>query len=154
MKERVNFHGYVYKRDLESDHMNNKENIVWRLNLRIIACVFITLFIYAVSLGISFGLFYAKKAVINSLDNVNEDWAYLNHNIINSIEVLKIMFFDFIFYKVAVKMVLYINPKYMHDFERYVINFISIFSLMNNLFVIVIIVFFKDSIVECAELSI
>ena len=151
-KPRVNFKNAVIVRSLADDFVNSKEANYTRVYLRLFAVVVLTILCYGVSFAATIGLFYLKDYTVEHLPD--ENWAYINQNIANGIEILKIIVFDEVFYRLAIRMITWVDPEYMHDFDNYLISVVMLFSLLNNYFILVVIIFLKSSdafFIGCAE---
>jgi len=75
----------------------------------------------------------------------------IKHNIVNILETIKIELGDYLFEKLAVILVFWIDPKYIEDFEKKLIILLSLFGILNNYFIYVFIFFFKESFHGCAH---
>lgn len=151
-RQRVNFKNAIVSRSLVNDFVNSKQPDYTIINLKLFLVFLATLACYAVSLGCTIGLFYLKNYTVEKLPD--EDWAYINQNIANGIEVVKIIVFDYLFYKLAIKMVAWVDPKYMTEFDNFLIVIVMTFSILNNYFILILIIFIKssaDNFIKCAE---
>ena len=155
-KERLNFKNFTYKRSLVDDFLNNKANQTDKQSRKFLVAIFVTFLFYGVSFGISIGLFYLKDFIIEKIGSSDSDGvliAFLRYkqNIINTVEVLKVYFLDRVFYHIAMNLCIWIDPKYMKEFEKYFIFLLSLFGILNNFFIIVFIFFFRTRIFDkCA----
>lgn len=151
-KQRISFGKATIKRSLIDDFVNSKQVNYTLVYLKLFVVGLITIACYAASLGATIGLFYFKNYTVRVLPD--ENYAYINQNIANGIEILKIIVFDQLFYRLAIRMIMWVNPKYLHEFDNFLILVVMAFSIMNNYFVIILIVFIKssaDSFIQCAE---
>ena len=152
-KARLDFKNYKYKRSLTDDFVNSKQPHYTKIYSKLILAMFITLVCYGVSFGASLGIFYLKSVTVNSLND--ENWIFLNQNIANVIEVLKIIFFEYIFYFIAIRLVLFVDPKYVSEFDQFLIMIVMLFNFLNNFGIIAFIMFIKPQIgsgfLQCAE---
>ncbi len=143
-RERSSFKNYSYARSLISDHINNKSQMNNNEVSKFLGAFALTLLFYGVSIGASFGLFYLKRYFVEQF--INSSALILMHNLVNLIDVIKILVMDWLYAKMAVRFVNWIDPKYMQQFEKYLITLIVFFSLLNNYFVLIVIVFFKKTL--------
>ena len=153
LKERLDFKNYNYKRSLINDFMNNKDNQKRNQFFKFVAAIVLTLLFYSTSLGISIGLFYLKAYFIDVVFKDIKDNGIIRyqHNIVNLVENIKIYIYDWVFYKIAIILVKWIDPKYMKEFERYLIYLLTIFGLLNNFFVLLFIFYLKTTLMPCAK---
>lgn len=142
-KERVGFKYPIYERSLINDHLNNKRNEDWVLYSKLVISILITFICYGISFGITIGFLFAKNAIIDNI-GINEDWLYINHNIMNILEIVKMQIFDIIFYNLAIKLILWVDPKFMKEFENYLIMLLTIFAFFNHFFIMILLIFFKS----------
>lgn len=152
--ERVLFKSKNYERFLTTDEVNAKSQNALIIALKLLVSFVIALLFYGVGFAITIGLFFAKNAVINS-SIATENYVYINHNVINFFEIVRMMVWDFIFRRIAVKLMSkFINPKYVEDYQNFLIYLISFFTIFNHFFVLMVIVFFKGSMdhIGCAPL--
>ena len=150
-KERIGFKNPIYKRSLITDNLNSRTSNAAGLFFRTIASYLCCLLIYGVSFGLTVGIFFIKSAVYRAFP-FHEEYVYLDQNIINLLEILKMICFDRLFKMVAVKLVTWVNPKYVREFETIIIRLMTIFGFLNHFWVIIVLVFFKSQIDPCLGL--
>lgn len=153
--ERVLFKSKEYERFLTTDEVNAKSQHALAIALKLLITFCIALLFYGAGFAVTIGLFYAKNAVIRSSMPV-ENYVYLNHNVINFFEIVRMMIWDFVFRRVAVVlMTKFVNPKYVEDYQNFLIYLLSFFTLFNHFFILMVILFFKGSMgsIGCAPLK-
>lgn len=150
-KERMNFKNFNYKRSVIDDFMNNKSSNQNKVALKFITSVVITLLVFMVDFGISIILFLIKNALIDNVFGSDIPMVNYQHNIINIVEVIKQILFDYYFRFIAIKLVSWIDPKYIEDFESYFIALLGLFGLLNNFFILYFILIWKDLITHCSH---
>lgn len=152
-KVRIGFNSFNYKRSLFDDFINNKSQFTKKTRAKIFAAMLITLLCYGVSFGLMIGVFYLKNYILDLWEGSDTKVFSGKQNVINLIEIFKIIIFDLIFKRIARKLSLWIDFKYNRDFENFYIIFVSFFSFLNNFFPIFFIFLFKDRWMGCSNTS-
>lgn len=153
--ERIRFKSKQYERSLITDELNDRvENQLW-VGLKLGLLFLFSMVFYGAGFAATIGIFYAKNAVIRS-SLPYDNYVYLNHNFMNAVEIIRMMIWDFMFRRISVKLMnRFVNPKYVEDFQNFLIYLLFVFSLFNHFFVLIAILFFKNKLssIGCAPIS-
>ena len=139
---RPSFRG-VCKRGLNDDKMNNffenQKVTSWKFCAML---VFIAVWL-AATVGVSYLVLYLKRKAYR------EDWMgesetaaiSMNQAVFDLIEFLRIMLFQWVFFRVITKLVRWQNLKYVEDHESQLVVILGLYQLVNNSCIIVIVMF-------------
>ena len=150
--ERVSYKTKINERSLVSDEMNAKKNESFKSILKLIVCFLIMLIFYGMGFAVTIGLFFMKDRIVNS-GILIDDYAYINQNITNLVEVIRMTLWDIIFRKMAIYLVDWVNPKYVEDYQKYLVSLMTVFTFFNHFFVIFTIMFFKEDLLESSNVQ-
>ena len=142
--ERVNFKSHYFERSFENDDMNSKTQQSGVVVFKFVISLLATLLFYGVGFGATIAIFYLKNFVTGNNSNMFvEDYVYLNQNVVNIIEIIRMLLWDAMFRLIAIKLMNWVSPKFVEDYEFYLIYLWVIFTFFNHFFILLTIIFFK-----------
>lgn len=142
-QERMKSSTIFSERSLVNDNQNSRKESKFLIKLKLIISFTVMLIFYGMGFGITIGIFFAKNAVVKS-NLFSDNYIYFNQNCINFFEIVRMIFWDLIFRKLAVKLISWVDPKYSDDYQIYLVYLLASFAFLNHFFVLFAIIFFKQ----------
>ena len=138
---RSSFRGQC-KRDPVTDKMNNFFEDTPRLAKKQVYTILFTILWFVITFFSSFYILkYKREAYRNSWIGSNENSINANQVLFDLIEFLRIMLYQFIFFKAITKLIKLQNLKYMEDHESQLVLYLGLYQLFNNSAIIIIVMF-------------
>lgn len=129
---------YPFERDLVTDNQNSKPYFSFLTHVWCFLAILFLLFCYAAQIGMTIGLLYLKNEQSGGDDGVSmlHGW----QNLVNGIEIIKVITFNHMFTKLALEMTKNQQYKFIEDFQVSYINiviFSQLFSIVQPMFFII-----------------